>query len=188
MDKSLYSIRMEYWQESYNHWLTQEIFTFPWFFNIVFLLVLYVIWIKIVDKSRLRELLLYGALLSVASVLVDLIAVTIGLWEYNISLFPLSPAPFPFDFTVLPILYMIVLQYTSSWRNYFIGSLLAAFVFSFIIEGVYIWLEIKILHKFNLFYMFGLVLLVTTILKVIYNWIVSIETKDSGNQAKKAFE
>lgn len=186
MEQTLYSLRMEFWQKSYKHWVSQEIFSFPWFFNTVFLLVLYIVWIKLVDKNRIRELLLFGSLLAVASMLIDTIAVTVGLWEYNIRLFPISPAPFPFDLTVVPILYMIVMQYTSSWRDYFIGAVIAAAIFSYIIVGAYILLGIKTFYKFNLFYMFILTILVTVIIKAIYNWIVSIETRNSVKKGKRS--
>jgi hypothetical protein len=188
MGQTLYNLRMEYWQQSYKHWATQELFTFPWIFNVVFLLILYIIWVKIVDKHRLRGLILYGSLLSVAAVLIDTIAVTIGLWEYTVSIFPLSPAPFPFDYTVLPIFYMTVLQYTSTWRGYLTGSLVAAALFSFIIEPIYIGLGIKVFHHFNYFFMFVLVLAVTTAIKVIYNWITSIELKNSTNRKNKSIQ
>lgn len=182
MGQSLYDLRMEYWRRSYDHWISEELFSFPWFFNLVFLIVLYIIWVKIVHKNRLKDLLLYGSLLSVASVLVDTIAVTIGLWEYKVSIFPLSPAPFPFDYTVLPIFYMIVLQYTSTWRGFLTGAVIAAAVFSFIVEPIYIWLGIKVFYRFNYFYMFILVLAITVAIKVIYNWINGIEVR---NRSKK---
>jgi hypothetical protein len=186
MERPLYEIRMEYWQEAYKRWITQEIFTFPWFFNIAFLIILYIVWVKIVDKKRLSELLLFGSLLAVASVLVDLIAVTIGLWEYSVSLVPVSPAPFPFDLTVVPIFYMIVLQYTSSWKEYLIGALIAGAVFSFIVIPIYVWLGIKVFHNFTLFYMFIVVLIVTIAIKAIFNWIVSIEKKNVGKKIKRS--
>jgi hypothetical protein len=185
MDNSLYKIRMEYWQASYKNWLTREVFTFPWFFNIAFLLLLYIIWIKLVNKKRLRELLLFGSLFSVASVLIDTIAVTIGLWEYKISIFPLSPAPFPFDYTVLPIFFMLVLQYSYTWRGYLIGTIVASGVFTFIVEPIYLWLGIKHFYKFNLIYMFILVFTVGVIIKAIYKWIVKIELKAEGNESKR---
>jgi hypothetical protein len=181
MEKSLYNLRMELWHESFKDWINNDLFTFPWFFNIALLALFYVIWIKIVDKKRLQGLLLFGALLAVASVLVDTIAVTIGLWEYNVSIFPLSPAPFPFDFTIIPILFMLALQYTTSWRNYLIGSIIASSIFSFIIEPLYVWLGIKTLHKFNYLYLFIIVLVVTTAINAIFKWIVKITLKHSGN-------
>jgi len=122
---------MEFWKQSYQRWSTQEIFSFAWFFNIAFMVILYVIWAMVVDKQKLRELLLFGSFVAVSATFIDIVAVSIGLWEYKVRLFPINPAPFPFDFTVVPILNMLVLQYTSSWRNYLIGSLLASSDFFF---------------------------------------------------------
>lgn len=184
MQKSLYALHMEYWFQSYQHWVSKEFLSLAWFFNIFFLLLLYVLWIKLVDKKRLRDLLLFGSLIAVAATFIDIVAVTTGLWEYKVRLFPISPAPFPFDFTVIPIFYMFVLQYTSSWRSYLIGSLLASGLFSFIVAPIYVLLGIKEYHKLNHFYMFILVFIFTTIIKAIYNWIYKIELKNSNNKAK----
>jgi hypothetical protein len=175
---------MEYWHQSYKHWIEIELFSFDWFFNIAVLLILYVLWIKLVDKKQITKLLLFGSLVAVCSAFIDIVAVTMGLWEYKVRLFPISPAPFPFDFTVIPILYMLVLQYTKTWRNYLIGSVLASGVFSFVISPIYAILGIKEYHKFNHFYIFILLLVVTTIIKAIYNWILNIEKKNSVKQLK----
>ena len=72
---------------------------------------------------------------------------------------------------------MLVLQYTMSWRNYLIGSVLASALFSFVINPVYVLIGIKQYHHFNYFYMFILVLVITTIIKVIYDWITAVEYK-----------
>jgi hypothetical protein len=178
MQKSLYDIQTEFWNQSYQRWRTQELFSLPWFFNIAVLIVFYIIWIKLVDKQNLKELLLFGSFIAVSASFIDIAAITIGLWEYKVRLFPISPAPFPFDYTVIPILYMLVIQYTSSWGSYIIGSLLASGIFSFVISPVYVFLGIKQFHKFNYFYMFILVLVVTTIIKVIYNRIITIGKKN----------
>ena len=178
MQKSLYDIQMEFWKQSYQRWRTQELFSLPWIFNIVVLITFYVIWIKLVDKRKLRELLLFGSLVAVSTNFIDIVAVTTGLWEYKVRLVPISPTPFPFDYTVIPILYMLVLQYTSSWRNYLIGSLLASAFFSFVISPIYALLGMKEYHNFSYFYMFILVFVVTTIIKVVYDWITTIEYKN----------
>ncbi|MCX7711550.1 MAG: hypothetical protein N2484_17050 [Clostridia bacterium] len=179
MTESLHGTQVMYWNQSYQRWAAQELFSFGWFFNIVFLIVLYTVWIKIVDKRRIKELLLFGSFISVAAGFVDVIAVSSGLWEYKIRLFPINPATFPFDYTVVPIFYMIVMQYTSSWRGYLIGSLLAAGVFAFVISPIYINLGIKQYHNFNYFYMFLLVFGVTTFIKTVYNWLTKIEFKNA---------
>ncbi len=177
--KPLYEIQMELWKNSIQRWSTQELFSFGWLFNLAFIAILYVIWVKLVDKQRLKELLLFGSLIAVCAGFIDMVGITIGIWEYKVRLFPVSTALFPFDYTVIPILYMLVLQYTMSWRNYLIGSLLASTFFSFVVSPIYALVGIKQYHHFNYFYMFILVFVITTIIKVIYNWITAIEYRNS---------
>lgn len=81
-------------------------------------------------------------------------------------------------------MYMFVMQYTSSWRNYIIGSLLASFVFAFIMQPVYVSLGLKEIYRFSYFYMFLLVFIVTTIAKYAFDWVTNIERKKSANTMK----
>jgi hypothetical protein len=179
--KSLYEIQMELWKYSYQRWSSQELLSFAWLFNIAVIIIFYVIFVKLVDKRRLKELLLFGSLVAVCAGFIDMVGITIGLWEYKVRLFPVSTALFPFDYTAIPILYMFVLQYTLSWRNYLIGSLLASAFFSFVISPIYILIGIKQYHHFNHFYMFILVFVTTTIIKAVYNWITAIEFRNFEN-------
>jgi hypothetical protein len=180
LQRTLYDIRMEFWHSSYQRWISNEFLSFPWFFNIVLLLICYIVWIKLVDKRKLKEMLLFGSFIAVAAAFIDIIGVTTGLWEYTTRLFPFSPALFPFDFTIVPILYMLVLQYTGSWQKYLIGSLLASAVNCFVINPLYVLVGILRYHKFNYFYLFILIFIVTTIIKVIYDWISNIQEKKSA--------
>lgn len=134
MQRTLYDIRMEYWQNSFQHWISKEVLSFSWFFMIAFLIIFYAVWIRLADKRRLKDLLLFGSLISVVAAFIDIVGVTTGLWQYTTRIVPFSPALFPFDYTIIPILYMLVLQYTNSWRNYLIGSLLASVLNCFVIN------------------------------------------------------
>ena len=177
--RPLYEIQMELWNNSIQRYVTQELFSFAWFFNLGFVAIFYVIWVKVVDKQRLKELLLFGSFVAVCAGFIDMAGITIGLWEYKIRLFPVSTPLFPFDYTAIPILYMLVLQYTMSWRNYLIGSLLASAFISYVISPIYVLIGIKQYHHFKHFYMFILIFVATTIIKVIYNWITAIEYRNS---------
>jgi hypothetical protein len=148
------------------------------------LFVMYILWIKLADKQRLKDILLFGSFVAVSGAFIDLVGVTIGLWEYKVCIFPFSLAVFPFDYTIIPILYMLVLQYTSSWKGYLIGSLLASGFNCFVINPLFVLLGILQYHKFNYFYLFVLIFVVTTIIKDIYDWVDNIEHKKSVDKVK----
>lgn len=178
MPESLYNLRMEYWNKTFQNWISNEFLSFPWIFNAVFLIICYIVWIKLVDKRRIKDILLFGSFIAVAAALIDLIGVTIGLWQYVVHLLPFSPSLFPFDYTIVPIIYMLVIQYTSSWRSYLTGSLLASAAIAFIINPLYVQVGILQYRRFNYFYMFLVIFVVTTVIKAIYNKISKIDSKD----------
>lgn len=149
---------------------------------LIVLIICYVSLAKFIDKKRLKDLLLFGSLIAVAGALVDIIGITMGLWEYTIHFIPISPSVFPFDFTIIPVLYVFVLQYSTSWKSYIIYSLLAAGFNCFIINPIYIYLGILKYHRFNVFYMFLSIFIITTLLKLIYDWIGNIQRKNSGDR------
>jgi hypothetical protein len=172
---------MEYWHSSYQRWISQELFSFQWFFIISVMFILYIVWIKLVDKRRLKDLLLFGSFISVVGAFIDIVGVSTGLWEYKVRLFPFSPALFPFDYTIVPILYMLVFQYTSTWRGYLIGSLLASAINCFAVNPIYVMVGILRYRKFNYFYLFIVIFVLTTIIKAIYNWVSNIQQRKNGN-------
>ncbi len=46
--------------QSYQQWVSTELFSFGWFFTLGVLAIIYVIWLKLVDTNRLSQLLLMG--------------------------------------------------------------------------------------------------------------------------------
>lgn len=135
------------WNQLYTSWITTEIFSFTWWFTVLFLFASYFIWWKLLDKSRLIELLLFGSLLAVMSAVVDTIADNLLLWQYLVRIFPFTPAFFPFHLTLAPILLMIVYQYSDTWSKYFIGTVFAGIIYCFIIAPLFVAIgEVRLLN------------------------------------------
>jgi hypothetical protein len=142
------------WNQLYTSWITTEIFSFPWWFSILFLIASYIIWWKLLNKSRLLELLLFGSLLAVMSAIIDTIADNLVLWQYLVKIFPFTPAFFPFHLTLAPIILMIVYQYTDNWYKYLIGTVFAAVIYCFVIAPLFVAIGEVQLLKWNHGYTF----------------------------------
>ncbi|HWR42216.1 CBO0543 family protein [Sporomusa sp.] len=152
--ESINEIQNMLWPQLYTHWVNVEIFSFPWWFSVLFLAVSYIIWWKLLDKSRLIELLLFGSLLAVMSAVIDTIADNLMLWQYLVKIFPFTPAFFPFHLTLAPITLMIVYQYTNNWSRYLLGTVFAAAIYSFIIAPLFVAIGEVQLLKWNHGYTF----------------------------------
>jgi hypothetical protein len=163
--------------QSYQHWISSELFSTGWFVMVAVLAVTYAVWLKLVDKSRIRDLILFGSLLAVGFSLAGLILEGYyGLWEYQVSLLPLKPTVFIVSYTIAPILFMTVAQYTTSWKSYLVWGSIGAVVITFGLVPIYSMLGIVKFHdNFNNFYNFIMYMTGGIIGRAIYLWLVSIE-------------
>lgn len=126
MEQILHATRLELWQMSYAHWLNSELFSLRWWGLVIFLVLIYAVWWRLLDKARILEIILFGSLVSVMAAFTDIVGLSSGAWQYNVRLFPISPAPFPLDFSVIPIGLMLAYQYSDNWRSYTLAALAAS--------------------------------------------------------------
>jgi len=168
--------------QSYQHWLSQELFSAGWFVMLGVLAVVYAAWFKIVDKSKLTSLLLLGCLCAVGFGLSDLILEGLfGLWEYQIRLVPLMPSMFVTSYTIGPILFMTVAQYTTSWKSYIVWGSIGTAIITVGLVPSYVALGIFKLHNFSHFYGFILYMTGGIIGRAISLWVISLEQSHTAS-------
>lgn len=100
------------------------------------------------------EILLFGSFATVMSTLFDLWGISAARWQYNIGLLPFQLAPFPFDYSVVPILLMLSYQYSSNWLTYIINSSLSSAIISFVIGPLFQYSGIMSYFDWNFIYFF----------------------------------
>lgn len=141
--------------QSYQQWISTEVFSFSWFVMVGMLFIVYGIWLKLIDKSRIHSILLLGCLSAVGFFIADMLFIAyLGVAEYQIRIFPWNPPILIVSITIAPIMLMLVYQYTSSWRSYTLWSGIAMAVLSFGLMPLYSLLGIYKLVKWNYVYQF----------------------------------
>jgi hypothetical protein len=134
--------------QSYQHWISEEVFSFRWFVIVGVLAAVYAVWLKLLDKRRVKDILLFGSLLSIGYVLADVILGSfVGFYAYRISIFPIKPSIFIVSITIAPIMFMLVLQYTSSWPSFMLWGTIGTAVLSFGLVPLYVHMDILQLYK-----------------------------------------
>ncbi|MBC8014489.1 MAG: hypothetical protein H7X79_01945 [Sporomusaceae bacterium] len=163
--------------QSYQQWISGEFLSFQWFVLVGVLIVTYTIWLKLVDTRRITEILLVGSLSTVAFMVLDMVlAHYLGLWQYEISLTPIEPPVFMVSISIAPILHMLSLQYTSSWKGYLLWSGISMAFLAFILLPVYGILGIFLMHKgWNYMYHFLMMFSVSVIARGMLQWLLSLE-------------
>jgi hypothetical protein len=137
-----------------DYWINEVIFSFNWWVLLLLTFIPWLLWWKAVDKKRLIEVLFYGSLISIYSILLDEIGTYFSLWIYQSQLVPISPRLNPIDLTVMPVTYMLAYQFFKKWRPFLICQLILAFGAAFIAEPLFIWLGIYKPINWELFYSF----------------------------------
>lgn len=127
----------------------------------------YAIWWKLVDKRRIIELLLYGSFIAVCRVIFDNWGISSGRWIYTVDLFPLGYSLFLNDLTVMPLALMLVYQYSSNWKSFFIRLLIVQGLISVILWPILSSLNILKLYDWQLYYSYIAMILIASIMRLV---------------------
>jgi hypothetical protein len=136
----MYEKKRELAQITLEHWTSKEVFSYQWFIIVGVLIVVYAIWLKLVDRKRGTELLLIGSLMAIAKILVTpiLLDTVLGLYHTNVTLLPLPADVLTTSVTLSPILIMLVTQYTTNLERLYIMGCYRVCIYNFVILPIYL--------------------------------------------------
>lgn len=94
------------------HWFDHTLFHWDfWLSLIVFTIAPIVFWIKFRKKESSNRLLFVGMFVLIISSWLDFIGVQYGKWYYTGKVFPSIPSYLPWDWVLLPIFVMTLIQF-----------------------------------------------------------------------------
>ncbi|MDF2565129.1 MAG: hypothetical protein K0Q53_1524 [Massilibacillus sp.] len=170
----LYQIRMDLWNVLLAQWQTS--ITTPEYWGVVATIIItYIVWYRLTDKTRLLTLLFYGSLITVMTTLVDLLGTTSGLWYYKVPLLPLTTSVLLRDWTLIPLTYMLVQQYSSNWRQFFIWNAVGTSFLTFILTPILSALDIVQLMHWNYLYAFITSYVTATLSRAAFHLVVQVQ-------------
>jgi len=91
-------------------WLKHTFLTWQWWVGVALTIVPWILWAIIRKRESSNRLLFVGFFVMVISSWLDLMGILFGLWSYYDNVVPFSPAFLPWDFTLLPVTIMFLLQ------------------------------------------------------------------------------
>ena len=168
MTKELTEARME-------NWFGTDLFAWQWWFILATFVIPWIIFYYIGDRKQLPKLLLYGTLLMLLIITLDLSGFEFGLWYYPFKLLPLGPLTAYIDVSPLPIIYMLEYQYFPQWQKFVTVSILTGFVFSFCFEPILIALGLYIPVRWEHHYGLPIYIIMPIIMRLAIEKIFAIE-------------
>jgi hypothetical protein len=164
-----------------HYWTSDDLFSFNWWLLVILMIFLWLLWGKLVNKSRIVEILLGGSLISIVTLLLDLIGLNLGLWNYTSLLFSgFYPTLVPVDLVVIPVTYMLIYQYKVSWSAFLLTSVIVSGVYSFVAEPIFNGLDIYRMHHWRYIYSFPIYILLFLFIKWIVDLVVNISKSTSN--------
>jgi hypothetical protein len=142
-------------QTDMQRWQEHGFPSYRWWLLVVFLVAPWIIWVKLADRRKLPELLLVGTLVMIVTLLLDVLGYNVDFWDYPVEILPLGvPGALPFDLSMVPVPYMLIYQYCSTWKSYLLALLAMAVVYAFIGEPLANWLDLVVYMKWTNLYSF----------------------------------
>lgn len=176
LDFQIYQLRVALWQMLLTDW-QHDITTGLYWANIAFIVLYYIAWYRLTDKRRLVDLMFYGSLIAVARGLIDLFGVTAGLWVYKYRILPLSPSVFMQDWTIMPLTYMLVQQYSPNWRQFFLWNAVGTGLISFVIMPIMVYFKILTFMYWNYVYTFLVMYITAALMRAAFYLVVQVQEK-----------
>ena len=173
-------------QVRFSDWINNDIFTFRWWVLLLSLTIPWFIWYRLVDKCRLKEMLLYLAITSSIAILLDEIGSTLTMWVYPVKVIPFLPRLIPANYSMVPIIFVLIYQYFPKWKSFIIANIILTFVFSFILEPILVWMNLYDLITWKYIYSVPTYLFAAIILKLFIEKIKLIQLRDSEKAQKSS--
>jgi hypothetical protein len=154
--KDVQDKRLDFLKSLHEYWINNAFLTWQWWFLLLTTIIMWIVWIKNVEKKRTDLILNYGLILGVFSLIFDIIGTNHGAWAYPIRLYwAFIPPLIPFDFTYIPVIFMLVYQiFRKRWAYFLIALFLTSGVVSFLIEPLFHSIGIYVMYKWEYIYSF----------------------------------
>ncbi|HLR22461.1 MAG TPA: CBO0543 family protein [Pseudogracilibacillus sp.] len=175
--QDVYEAQKYVFETNYAYWIEHVLFSFNWWLLLIIAIVPWFIWWRYVDKERIIEISLIGLLSMVIVTGLDIIGTSFAFWTYGFKVVQMLTTMSAIDMTLLPVLNMFLYQLFPKWKSYMIASIVLALIGTFIVEPLFAWGDIYILHEWKYIYSFPIYITFTAFLKWFVDKIKFYEEK-----------
>jgi hypothetical protein len=136
------------------YWLDHTLFHWDfWLSLIVFTIVPVVFWIKFRKKESSNRLLFTGMFVFIIASWLDFLGVQFGKWYYTGKVIPSIPSYVPWDWVILPVFIMTLIQFKPHISPV-LKAIFFASVSTFIGEPLFLWLGFYVIKDWHILYSF----------------------------------
>ncbi|WP_096200374.1 hypothetical protein [Bacillus sp. FJAT-45350] len=167
MTEKLSQTQLEYWQ-LYSHIDT-------WGFKIILLMFILplVLLYFVIDRKNILLLGFYGMNIHIWFSYINIAGVRQGYYSYPFELLSFIPGNLALDATLIPVVFMLVYQWTIKFKkNIYVSSFALSLLLAFVFKPLLVGLNLFVLHKgvtyFHLFILYCIIFLISKLITNIF--------------------
>lgn len=157
------------------HYAEQELFSVNWWIAVALLVIPLIVWWRMVDRKRLREIMIFGFGCNVIAGFLDVFLSDYMLWEYPVRVIPQISLFIPVDYVIVPVVGMYLYQKFPKWGPFLLASTLTSAVMSFACEPLAVAIHIYRLISWEYIYSFPIYIAIYAAMKLFTHRMVRLE-------------
>ncbi|WP_018933954.1 CBO0543 family protein [Gracilibacillus lacisalsi] len=126
-------------QKDHIIWMEDVFLSWQWWFCFILAIIPWVLWWKFRKKESTSRLLLGAFFTMFISISLDSYGTELGYWDYRYELLPFLPSFFPWDLSLLPVAFLVIVQMKPNISP-ILKAIFYAFLSSLIGEPFFEWL------------------------------------------------
>ncbi|WP_303046855.1 CBO0543 family protein [Bacillus sp. MRMR6] len=154
MAKEIISLQQKYATLAIENWLSGAVLTWNWWVLVFMFIFPWLIFLKYLDRERSLQIWCFGLIVILITSFTDDLGSELSVWIYPIKFAPFGLLALPFDFSMIPVAYMLIYQYFKSWKTFCIALVSQATIFAFVGEPFSVWLGFVTYLKWEYIYSF----------------------------------
>lgn len=160
-----------------DQWLREDVFHFRWWLLLILLVVSAYVWWKMIDKSRLPEIILYAALATIVVMAIVEYGEELTLWDYPTDIIPIFPPLTSINLISLPLIYSLIYQHFKTMKSFIMATVILTAVICFIIEPILVWGGFYQLLRWNYYFSYPIYASMAILIRTVVIKIYSITEK-----------
>ncbi|UTE72099.1 hypothetical protein M1I95_17825 [Rossellomorea marisflavi] len=154
----------------------ETLYSYQWWITLAITVLLWVVWVLVVDKLRLKSIIIVGLITSLMATVMDDVGLSLAAWHYPYQIVYFTTRFNSVDFAVIPVTYMLLFQYFTRWKTFIIATASFSLFAAFIAEPLFVKLGMYIIMSWEYWYSAPIYFAMGILVK----WIVDKMDKESN--------
>lgn len=161
---TLHQIEMDYW-------IHHTLFSFQWWVILILNVIFLLLFLLFIDRQRILLIALAFMISYVIVSISDDVGEYFQLWSYPHQLLQFLAPLTSVEFIIVPSIMALMYQMFSKWKFFLIADFIVSIIISFIVQPIFVYLDIYKLHNWTYFYSLLVLFVIGAVVKIIIDFI-----------------